>query len=129
MCDCFDTVGTLLGTAGSAGMLDENGNLPGGDRALIADAVPPPASARCMGTSTVTTFVESSTGISEGAPHRPDLRGRRHPVPAGLRAGAHRGHHPQRCHRPRADHRRHVHDRQRGQDRLEAISRWRCPAS
>ena len=66
MCDCFDTVGTLVGTAGSAGMLDRDGNLPGGDRALIADAT-----ATCLGallgTSTVTTFVESSTGIAEGA--------------------------------------------------------------
>ena len=57
ICDCFDTVGTLLGTAGNAGMLDENGNFPGGDRALIADAI---------ATSTVTTFVESSTGIEDG---------------------------------------------------------------
>ena len=66
MCDCFDTVGTLIGTAGSAGMLDENGNLPRGDKALIADAVATCTGA-LMGTSTVTTFVESSTGISEGA--------------------------------------------------------------
>ena len=66
MCDCFDTVGTLIGTAGSAGMLDENGNLPHGDKALIADAVATCTGA-LMGTSTVTTFVESSTGISEGA--------------------------------------------------------------
>lgn len=66
MCDCFDTVGTLVGTAGGAGMLDEKGNLPGGDKALIADAVATCAGA-CMGTSTVTTYVESSTGISEGA--------------------------------------------------------------
>ena len=56
--DCFDTIGTLIGTAKNAGMTDKNGNLPGGDRALIADAI---------ATSTVTTFVESSTGISEGA--------------------------------------------------------------
>ena len=66
ICDCFDTVGTLIGTARGAGMLDKKGNLPGGDRALIADAIATCAGA-CMGTSTVTTFVESSTGISEGA--------------------------------------------------------------
>lgn len=65
MVDCFDTVGTLIGTAGNNGMLDEKGNLPGGDRALIADAVATCAGA-CCGTSTVTTYVESSTGISEG---------------------------------------------------------------
>jgi len=64
--DCFDTVGTLIGTAKSAGMTDKNGNLPGGDRALIADAIATCCGA-CLGTSTVTTFVESSTGISEGA--------------------------------------------------------------
>lgn len=65
ICDCFDTVGTLIGTASSAGMLDENGNLPKGDKALIADACATCIGA-CLGTSTVTTFVESSTGISEG---------------------------------------------------------------
>ncbi len=64
--DCFDTVGTLIGTAKNAGMTDRHGNLPGGDRALIADAVATCCGA-CLGTSTVTTFVESSTGISEGA--------------------------------------------------------------
>ena len=64
--DCFDTVGTLIGTATNAGMTDRHGNLPGGDRALIADAVATCCGA-CLGTSTVTTFVESSTGISEGA--------------------------------------------------------------
>ena len=64
--DCFDTVGTLIGTATNAGMTDRRGNLPGGDRALIADAVATCCGA-LLGTSTVTTFVESSTGISEGA--------------------------------------------------------------
>jgi len=64
--DCFDTVGTLIGTATNAGMTDRRGNLPGGDRALIADAIATCCGA-CLGTSTVTTFVESSTGISEGA--------------------------------------------------------------
>lgn len=64
--DCFDTVGTLLGTASNAGMLDKDGNLPGGDRALIADAAATCVGA-CLGTSTVTTFVESAAGIGEGA--------------------------------------------------------------
>ncbi|MEG1932295.1 MAG: NCS2 family permease, partial [Pygmaiobacter sp.] len=64
--DMFDTVGTLLGTAGNAGMLDEDGNLPHGDKALIADAIATCVGA-CLGTSTVTTYVESSTGIAEGA--------------------------------------------------------------
>ena len=64
MCDCFDTVGTLIGTASNAGMLDKDGNLPHGDKALVADACATVVGA-CLGTSTVTTFVESS-GISEG---------------------------------------------------------------
>ena len=64
--DCFDTVGTLIGTATNAGMTDKDGNLPGGDRALIADAIATCCGA-VIGTSTVTTFVESSTGIAEGA--------------------------------------------------------------
>lgn len=66
ICDMFDTVGTLIGTAGNAGMLDKDGNLPGGDRALIADAIAT-VTGSCLGTSTVTTYVESSTGIAEGA--------------------------------------------------------------
>ena len=65
ICDCFDTVGTLIGTAGNAGMLDKDGNLPRGDKALIADAIATMAGT-VLGTSTVTTFVESSTGVSEG---------------------------------------------------------------
>ncbi len=64
--DMFDTVGTLIGTAGAAGMLDKDGNLPRGDKALVADAIATCTGA-CLGTSTVTTYVESSAGISEGA--------------------------------------------------------------
>ena len=60
MCDCFDTVGTLLGTAGASGMLDKDGNLPGGDRALIADAAATCVGA-LLGTSTVTTFSSTPT--------------------------------------------------------------------
>lgn len=64
--DCFDTVGTLIGTAGANNMLKEDGSMDGGDKVLIADAVATCAGA-CLGTSTVTTYVESSAGISEGA--------------------------------------------------------------
>ena len=64
--DCFDTVGTLIGTANAAGLLKEDGSMDGGDRALIADAVAT-VSGSALGTSTVTTFVESASGISEGA--------------------------------------------------------------
>lgn len=64
--DCFDTAGTLVGCATNANMLDEKGNLPGGDRAMIADAIATCTGA-LLGTSTVTTYVESSTGMAEGA--------------------------------------------------------------
>lgn len=63
--DMFDTVGTLIGTAGNAGMLDENGNLPRGDKALVADAIATSTGA-ILGTSTVTTFLVSAVGIKEG---------------------------------------------------------------
>ncbi len=63
--DIFDTVGTLAGVASKAGMLDKDGRLPRVGKALMADAVGTVAGA-CMGTSTVTTFVESASGVSEG---------------------------------------------------------------
>ena len=63
--DIFDTLGTLIGCAAKADMLDEEGKLPGIKGALLADAVATTAGA-CMGTSTVTTFVESASGIAEG---------------------------------------------------------------
>ena len=63
--DMFDTIGTLVGTASNTGMLDEEGNLPGGDKAIIADAMATVVGAT-LGTSTVTTYVESATGIEQG---------------------------------------------------------------
>jgi AGZA family xanthine/uracil permease-like MFS transporter len=63
--DMFDTIGTLIGTATQANLVDEDGNLPGMDRAMMADAIATTAGA-VLGTSTVTTFVESGAGISEG---------------------------------------------------------------
>ena len=63
--DMFDTLGTIIGTAQQAGMLDEKGEFPALKRTLMADAFATTAGA-LMGSSTVTTFVESSTGISEG---------------------------------------------------------------
>lgn len=63
--DIFDTVGTLAGVASKADMLDENGELPEVGKALMADAVGTIAGA-CLGTSTVTTFVESASGVAEG---------------------------------------------------------------
>ncbi|WP_311516317.1 NCS2 family permease [uncultured Anaerococcus sp.] len=63
--DIFDTLGTLTGVATKAKMLDENGNLPEATKALVADAVGTTCGA-ILGTSTVTTFVESSSGVAEG---------------------------------------------------------------
>ncbi|NVF12218.1 NCS2 family permease [Anaerococcus sp. AGMB00486] len=63
--DLFDTVGTLTGVATKANMLDEDGKLPNAGKALFADAVGTTIGA-LLGTSTVTTFVESATGVAEG---------------------------------------------------------------
>ena len=63
--DMFDTIGTLVGTASRAGMVDKEGNMPNMKEALLADAVGTVAGA-CTGTSTVTTFVESAAGVEAG---------------------------------------------------------------
>jgi AGZA family xanthine/uracil permease-like MFS transporter len=63
--DIFDTLGTLIGCASKADMLDEEGHLPGIKGALLADAVATTVGAG-LGTSTITTFVESTSGIAEG---------------------------------------------------------------
>ena len=65
MIDMFDTIGTLVGTASRAGMTDKGGNMPKMKEALTADAVGTIAGA-CCGTSTVTTFVESASGVEAG---------------------------------------------------------------
>ena len=65
MIDMFDTIGTLVGTASRAGMVDKDGNMPNMKEALLADAVGTVAGA-CTGTSTVTTFVESASGVEAG---------------------------------------------------------------
>lgn len=63
--DVFDTLGTVIGCAAKSNMLDENGKLPEIKGVLLADAVGTVVGA-CLGTSTITTFVESSSGIAEG---------------------------------------------------------------
>ena len=63
--DIFDTLGTVIGCASKADMLDENGHLDKMEGVLMADAVGTVVGA-CCGTSTITTFVESSSGITEG---------------------------------------------------------------
>lgn len=66
MVDMFDTIGTLLGTAKKANMLDVAGNMPEMNQAMLSDAVATCVGA-CTGTSTVTTFIESAAGVEEGA--------------------------------------------------------------
>ena len=63
--DIFDTLGTLIGVATKAKMLDKEGHLPGIKPALMADAIGTTTGA-VLGTSTVTTFVESASGVSAG---------------------------------------------------------------
>ncbi|MGD9555813.1 MAG: NCS2 family permease [Mangrovibacterium sp.] len=63
--DMFDTVGTLIGVSSKANMLDEKGNVPRVKQALFADAIGTTAGAM-LGTSTVTTYVESAAGVAEG---------------------------------------------------------------
>ena len=63
--DIFDTLGTLIGCANKANMLDKAGRLPRIKQALLADAIATSAGA-VLGTSTTTTFVESSSGVAEG---------------------------------------------------------------
>ena len=63
--DLFDTIGTLIGVSTKAGMLDKDGKLPKIKGALLADAIATTAGA-VLGTTTVTTFVESASGVSEG---------------------------------------------------------------
>ena len=63
--DMFDTVGTLIGVSTKAGLIDKDGNIPKVKGALFADAVGTTVGA-CLGTSTVTTYVESAAGVAEG---------------------------------------------------------------
>lgn len=63
--DLFDTVGTLIGVADQGGMLTQDGKLPRAGAALMSDAVGTVAGA-CLGTSTVTSYVESTAGVAEG---------------------------------------------------------------
>ncbi len=63
--DMFDTIGTLVGTASRAGMVDQNGDMPNMKEALLSDAIGTIAGA-CTGTSTITTFIESASGVEAG---------------------------------------------------------------
>ena len=63
--DMFDTMGTVIGVSQKAGFVDEKGNVEGIDRVFMADAIGTVAGA-CLGTSTTTTYVESSAGVGAG---------------------------------------------------------------
>jgi AGZA family xanthine/uracil permease-like MFS transporter len=63
--DMFDTVGTLVGVSSKAGLLDAQGRVPNAKQALLADAIGTTFGA-CVGTSTVTTYVESASGVADG---------------------------------------------------------------
>jgi len=63
--DMFDTIGTLVGTANRAGLVDKEGNVKNMNKAMMCDAIATTVGA-CLGTSTVTTYVESASGVSEG---------------------------------------------------------------
>lgn len=63
--DMFDTIGTLIGVSHRAGMVDEEGNIPGLKKAFMADAIGTTVGA-VLGTSTVTTYVESASGVNLG---------------------------------------------------------------
>ena len=65
MVDMFDTIGTLYGACARGNLLTKEGEIPNMDRAMLADAIATTTGAVC-GTSTVTTFVESSAGVAEG---------------------------------------------------------------
>ena len=65
MIDMFDTIGTLVGTASRAGMVNEKGEMPNMKEALLSDAIGTVVGA-CTGTSTVTTFIESASGVEAG---------------------------------------------------------------
>jgi len=63
--DMFDTIGTLVGVATKANMLDDKGNVPRAKQALLADAIGTTIGA-CLGTSALTAYVESASGVAEG---------------------------------------------------------------
>lgn len=63
--DMFDTIGTLVGVTTKAGMMDKNGKIPHLKQAFMVDAIGTTAGAM-LGTSTITTFVESASGVGEG---------------------------------------------------------------
>ena len=66
LADFFDTMGTVVGVGAEAGLLDEDGNLPGIERVLLVDSVAAVAGGAAS-TSSNTTYIESAAGVGEGA--------------------------------------------------------------
>ena len=64
--DLFDSLGTMLAVCREAGMADDHGNIPGLPKMLTADALATVGGA-LLGTSTTTTYIESASGVSDGA--------------------------------------------------------------
>ena len=120
--DLFDTLGTLIGVASKADMLDEDGKLPHIKGALMADSIATCAGA-VLGTSTTTTFVGERFRRHRGRPHRSDRYDHRHPVPAGHHLQPAVPHHPVLCNGSGPDHRGLLHDGFRRQDRLQRPQR------
>ena len=109
--DLFDTLGTLIGVASKADMLDEEGKLPNIKGALMADSIATCAGA-VLGTSTTTTFVESASGVTEGG--RTGLTS----MTTGVLFLLAVPHHSLVCHGSGSGHRRLLHDGFCPQDRL-----------
>ena len=102
MIDMFDTIGTLVGTASRAGMVNEKGEMPNMKEALMSDAIGTVAGA-CTGTSTVTTFIESASGVEAGGRTGLTARYHRHPVPGLHFHRPHCRHHSRRSYLRRPD--------------------------
>src|SRR5258708_3477460 len=77
--DLFDNTGTLVGVAHRAGLIAPDGHIPRLGRAFIADSAATMAGA-VLGTSTVTSYIESAAGVKAGGRNRPGRRGGRHPL-------------------------------------------------
>lgn len=118
MVDMFDTLGTLYGACSAGNLLDKDGNVPNMNKAMFADAAATCFGAVC-GTSTVTTFVESSAGIAEGGKTGPFLRFHGCNVLHRNVPCAHCRAHSELCNRRFAHLRGHSYDRRRQGNRLE----------
>lgn len=118
--DFFSTLGTVLAVANRANMLDEHGNLPGIERPFLVDAIGTCIGA-LTGNTTITTFVESTSGVEAGGPHRSDCARRRHHVPADHLPRAAVRRHPVCRDRPGADLCRLPHAQGLHGDRLHGL--------